>query len=290
MGQFSMEKSPPNGSILDGNQQGILNNELYIGKLVWNRLTYMKDPNTGKRVSRPNPESEIVRNDVPELRIIEQDIWDRVKSMQGEYNKRGMPLWARNRPKSLFSGLASCGCCGGGFTTMTGDRLGCAAARNKGTCGNRLTMKREALEASVLTALRDHLMDDELCEEFCKAYTARINELRIQHNASIHGYRAEMAKLERERQQIIKSIADGVPGSLLKDRAIVVQNRREELEALLESTKEAPVLFHPNMSSRYHKEIGGFEELLPAVGPAGFQGFLGGLSGGTSDLLALYGR
>ena len=28
----------------------------------------------------------------------------------------------------------------------------------------------------------------------------------------------------------------------------------------------------------------------PAVGPAGFQGFLGGLSGGTSGLLALYGR
>ena len=34
---------------------GILNNELYVGKLVWNRLRYIKDPETGKRVSRPNP-------------------------------------------------------------------------------------------------------------------------------------------------------------------------------------------------------------------------------------------
>ncbi|MGB8901873.1 MAG: recombinase family protein [Methylocella sp.] len=40
---------------------GILNNELYIGKLVWNRLRYIKDPETGKRVSRPNPESEWIR-------------------------------------------------------------------------------------------------------------------------------------------------------------------------------------------------------------------------------------
>src|SRR5260221_190715 len=32
---------------------GILNNELYVGKLVWNRLRYIKDPETGKRVSRP---------------------------------------------------------------------------------------------------------------------------------------------------------------------------------------------------------------------------------------------
>jgi site-specific DNA recombinase len=36
---------------------GILNNELYIGRLVWNRLRYTKDPDTGKRVSRPNPPS-----------------------------------------------------------------------------------------------------------------------------------------------------------------------------------------------------------------------------------------
>src|SRR4051794_31702765 len=30
---------------------GLLNNELYVGRLVWNRLRYLKDPETGKRVS-----------------------------------------------------------------------------------------------------------------------------------------------------------------------------------------------------------------------------------------------
>jgi len=30
---------------------GILNNQLYVGRLVWNRLRYLKDPDTGKRVS-----------------------------------------------------------------------------------------------------------------------------------------------------------------------------------------------------------------------------------------------
>ena len=33
---------------------GILNNELYVGRLVWNRLRYVKDPQTRKRVARPN--------------------------------------------------------------------------------------------------------------------------------------------------------------------------------------------------------------------------------------------
>lgn len=34
---------------------GIINNELYAGVLVWNRQRFVKDPTTGKRVSRPEP-------------------------------------------------------------------------------------------------------------------------------------------------------------------------------------------------------------------------------------------
>lgn len=52
---------------------GILNNELYVGRLVWKRLRYLKDPDTGKRVSRLNPESDRVIQDVPELRIVDQE-------------------------------------------------------------------------------------------------------------------------------------------------------------------------------------------------------------------------
>jgi DNA invertase Pin-like site-specific DNA recombinase len=58
-------------STINGNRErgtGILNNELYIGKLVWNRLRYMKDPATGKRRSRLNSEKEWIIKDVPELR------------------------------------------------------------------------------------------------------------------------------------------------------------------------------------------------------------------------------
>jgi hypothetical protein len=34
---------------------GILNNALYIGRLDWNRCSYVKDPQTGRRVPRPTP-------------------------------------------------------------------------------------------------------------------------------------------------------------------------------------------------------------------------------------------
>ena len=61
-------------STIHGNAErgtGILNNELYIGRLVWNRLRYVKDPDTGKRVSRLNPPAQWVIQDVPELRIVD---------------------------------------------------------------------------------------------------------------------------------------------------------------------------------------------------------------------------
>jgi hypothetical protein len=31
----------------------LLNNELYIGRLVWNRLRYVKDPQTGRAIGPP---------------------------------------------------------------------------------------------------------------------------------------------------------------------------------------------------------------------------------------------
>ena len=48
---------------------GILNNELYLGQILYNRQRFLKDPETGKRIARPNPEHEWVTMEVPELRI-----------------------------------------------------------------------------------------------------------------------------------------------------------------------------------------------------------------------------
>lgn len=83
-GPFGREWGP---STIHGNAKrgtGILNNELYIGRLVWNRLRYIKDPDTGRRVSRLNPESEWIIQEVPELRIIDQELWEAVKKRQKE--------------------------------------------------------------------------------------------------------------------------------------------------------------------------------------------------------------
>ena len=63
---------------------GILNNDLYIGRVVWNKLRYQKDPATGKRVSRLNPEKDWIVKERPELRIVPDDLWQDVKDRQGD--------------------------------------------------------------------------------------------------------------------------------------------------------------------------------------------------------------
>ena len=63
---------------------GLVNNELYVGRLIWNRLRYVKDPSTGKRVSRLNPESAWITTEVPELRIVDDALWLAVRARQAD--------------------------------------------------------------------------------------------------------------------------------------------------------------------------------------------------------------
>ena len=63
---------------------GLLNNELYIGRLVWNRQRRALNPETGRKVSRVNPPEEWVVVEVPHLRILDDDLWRAAKDRQDE--------------------------------------------------------------------------------------------------------------------------------------------------------------------------------------------------------------
>ncbi|MEP0190057.1 MAG: recombinase family protein [Paracoccaceae bacterium] len=254
-------------STINGNRNrgtGILNNELYIGKLVWNRLRYLKDPTTGKRVSKLNDEKDWIIQDVPGLRILDEELWRKVKDRQGAINKQDKPLWAKQRPKNLFSGLVKCGCCGGGFSMISQTHLGCSNARNKGTCDNRKAIKREKLEEDVLKALRTHLMDPKLSEMFCEEYTRHMNELRRNHNAALAGYQNEHKQVKKRLDQMVDAIADGAPVAPIKDKMHELENRRVALESMLTDIVVAPPMIHPSMAERYHSQVQTFIQALNA--------------------------
>jgi hypothetical protein len=61
---------------------GIINNELYVGVRVWNHKQGIKNPNSGKTVTRLNPESEWVRVEASDLRIVSDVLWEAAKRQQ----------------------------------------------------------------------------------------------------------------------------------------------------------------------------------------------------------------
>ena len=258
-------------STIHGNPKrgtGILNNEMYIGKLVWNRLRYIKDPDTGRRVSRLNPGSEWVVQEVPELRIIADEIWVAVTERQNRlaYEPKAETttnfMNDRRRPKHLFAGLVKCGCCRGGYSMISKDLLGCATARNKGTCDNRLNIRRDALEASILNGLRKHLMEPELFKEFCTEFTKEVNRLRIERGADLEGWKRELERVDKELDKIVDAIMQGFPLSKLKDKSEKLEARKAELTEKLANADEPPPLLHPNMAALYAQRIGQLYEHL----------------------------
>ncbi|WP_170417249.1 recombinase family protein [Ruegeria arenilitoris] len=251
-------------STIYGNHQrgtGILNNELYIGRLVWNRQRFIKDPNTGKRQARPNPPEDWVIEDVPDLRIMPDDLWNAVKARQEKTRNASISdgikkLGRTKRARHLFSGMLTCGCCGGGIIQIGKQYYGCSTQRNKGTCGNRLTIKRADLEDRVLSGLKEQLLHPDLIAEFAKAYQEEYNRLAGSIQQERSNATRDLAQIERKIAHLIDAISDGMFHASMKDKLTALEVRKSELEALIASASdEPPVLLHPGLSDVYREQV-----------------------------------
>jgi DNA invertase Pin-like site-specific DNA recombinase len=244
-------------STINGNRRrgtGLLNNELYIGRKVWGKQSYFKDPDTGRETGRLNDESKWIRTDVPHLRIIDDELWEAVKRYQGELDLKPT-VRDKKRPQRLFSFLLKCGDCGGGMSKISATQYGCSSARNTGICKNRLTISERKLEASVLGSLQTQLMQPELCEVFCAAYADHVNQKCRDDHATRDANQAEFERTERDIAKLVQAIKSGVDPALLKDEINALQKRKLVLEAALDAAPAAPVFIHPNMAARFHEGI-----------------------------------
>lgn len=91
---------------------GILNNPLYIGRIVWNRSQKVRDPYAGRCVTRQRPDNEWVWSEAGDLRIVPDDLWSRVQARREAQRWAGQAL-ADHRicpPRSL-GGLSSGSAC-----------------------------------------------------------------------------------------------------------------------------------------------------------------------------------
>jgi hypothetical protein len=256
-------------SAINGNAErgtGILNNELYIGRLVWNRLRYMKNPTTGKRQSRLNPPEDWIIKDVPELRIVPLDLWDKVKARQMVTTRDTRPdkakaatgqpaFWEQQRPRYLLSGLMKCGCCGANYTKYGANRFACAASRDRGTCTNKLTIRGDELEAAILAGLQVRLMEPARFEQFAEAFVAETNRQRMALSAAKAGTQAALTRVERQIKRLVDAIVDGADALPLNTKLKELDAEKNRLAAEPQEAPDEKPLLHPALAITYRDRV-----------------------------------
>mgnify|MGYP003949439051 FL=1 len=250
---------------------GILNNELYIGRLVWNRQRYVKNPVTGKRVSRRNSVDNEIVHAVPHLRIINDTLWQSVKARQKAIWKvtdadikpdKTPPYWSQRRAAHILSERAFCSQCGGSIVSVGKDYLACSNARKLKSCPQNRSIRRPALDAVVIDLLKNRLMQSSAVGEFIAAYNNEIKTQQVHVTKQKAKQEKHLRDIELKLSGLYDAIADGLRGAGLQSKLDTLENEKSELLKTLESPTSATVSLHPALADLYKQKINQLADVL----------------------------
>lgn len=240
---------------------GIINNRLYLGELVWNRLKYTKHPVTGRRQSRLNPKSEWVTQQVPELAIVDTATWESAQRVRRV--TASQPVRDRRRPRRLLSGLLACGSCGRSYIIAQGEWCACSAYKAKRTCNQSRMIKMSEVEQRVLDALKTRLLEPDAVAAFVESYRAERDRLAKAHARDRRAIEREIAATDRKLGHIMTAIEDG-EGELkpLLQRQKALSAEKRELERKLPLIETPVVTLHPQAHQRYRRQLDELQAIL----------------------------
>jgi site-specific DNA recombinase len=241
-----------------GKKTGILHNPLYVGIRYYNVGSWPKNPATGKRASRINPESEHYHEKVPVLRIVSDEQWNAVKEIQQKNS--GLAVSKRRRPSRLFSGITRCGICGGTITVIGTNRYGCSTHQNRGKgkhgCTNNKTISSNILETRVLEGLKHHMMDPDLVAEYIRTFHSEMKKLSSQKDNNRIAAEKEYRENSKKIDNIVEAIMDGNNSSALQAKSKELSNRQKILEQELSEPEASNVIaMHPSLPDQYQQTI-----------------------------------
>jgi site-specific DNA recombinase len=204
---------------------------------------------------------------------VPQDLWDAAKVRQDELTalyknrieasregtKRSLArngaLNATHRPRTLLSGLLFCGCCGGSYARRGQDRYACTNHVLGNGCDNARTIAREALEARVLTGLRERMMTPEMAAEAMRAYTQETNRLNRERRNTADATRRELAETAKAIAEIVRVIEQGGWHRALSDRLTELEARQDSLTPRMADAPQDFPDMHPGIAETYRRRI-----------------------------------
>jgi site-specific DNA recombinase len=248
-----------NGDVRAGD--GILCQDLYRGRLVFNRRRFVKNPTTGRRSSILNPETEWVVVEAPELRIVDDNLWSAVQARRRSVSPApGTP--PQKRPQRLLSGLLRCGICGSGCSIVGPEIYGCSAVRQSGECQQRKTIPAKKLDARVLAGLKRILLSPELVAEAVEAYHKELNAERARASRRRLEIERDLAELARRIDRLAEQLIE-TGAKALQPRLLAAEAEQATLEAQLAQEPEPEIVsLNPRAAEIYRARVADLETAL----------------------------
>jgi DNA invertase Pin-like site-specific DNA recombinase len=233
----------------------ILRNERYRGVVVWGRHRKIRSPKTGKKIYEWRPSSEWRRTEIPEQRIISEELWravcERIALVNELYSldarKPGILRARAVGSPYVFSGLLKCSLCGASITVVSGRwagrqdvRYGCSLHynRGRGACSNSLLIMRRLLEDQLLAVLREKVLHPDVITYTMKRFEEELLRAVGERDGASVGLRKLEADLERKTANLARSLADGYFASVRAELAQLETQLAGVREKLLGSRQE----------------------------------------------------
>ena len=227
----------------------ILLNERYRGIVIWGRTVKVRSPETGKRIYRRKPETEWRRKEIPEQRIVSDELWESVqkrfrviRAMNGERTKTGRALAS----PYLFTGLLECSECHGNVTVVSGTRkgrpcrrYGCSMHAHRGdkVCTNGLLVSQAVLEAQLLAGLQATVLNPVVVSYTLRSFEQQLLREIENHAGETGAFRKKISDLDRKIRNCTTAIAEGHAFKSLLDQISLFEKELQETKLHLENMK-----------------------------------------------------
>lgn len=246
-------------------KRGILRNEIYIGVLTYGRSRQVVNPQTRRRLMRYNGEEDVMRVPVPDMRIIDDDLWHKVQTLL-EANSTTQPHRAR-RPRHILSQLAFCGVCGADFVRTTGFHWGCSVRRYGGACDNNRLIRTEDFERRVLADLKTGMLAPDVVSAYVREYHRDFARASADLGRDRARIERKLEEAQRRKERLLKAFADG--GSEFAEIRDMLSDARKDVDQLtreLANMDAVPTVLtlHPHMEDVYRRQIEDLEQALAA--------------------------
>ncbi len=243
---------------------GMLHNPIYVGRLVYNRVRMVRDPESRKRVSRPNKAAELLFVEMPELAIVSEAEWQAVQ--EARMVRASQPLAVRRRPKHLLSGLVRCAVCEGTMVMVVSGRFGCGSHRGGGTCKNARRIAADELQRRVLAGLEQQLLSEEAEREAVSEYHRQLGRGQEKSDRERATLARRLQAAESAIKRLVGAISSGAADfadirEALATKTAERDNAKRELE---EAGAEQVIALHPHIAKAYRARIRGLADSLAA--------------------------